>query len=294
MAPLTDPLVSIGLPVFNEERHLAEALDHLLAQDYSNLEILISDNDSEDDTAAICELYAARDGRIRYRRSEKNHGGVANFNLVVGLARGQYFTWASGHDLRDPAFVSRCVEVLEEDRSVVLAYPGAVWIDEFGQELEPLRGIVDTRGLKHPIWRYNTVLWGLVDGFPIYGVMRLDALRRSRMYRNVVSPDVALLAELALLGAFAYVPRLLLRMRKPADYGDWEVYLGKHFARSRGWRAQALYWRMLADLLRSSIGHTREPHWKLIGASSTMLCMSTKYRWMLTGLLPLRRRRSGQ
>ncbi len=81
------PLVSIGMPLHNAERHLAEALDSLLAQDYQNLELIISDNASSDATELIGRAYAERDTRIRYHRAETNHGAVWNFNRVLSSLR---------------------------------------------------------------------------------------------------------------------------------------------------------------------------------------------------------------
>src|SRR5690349_18517402 len=120
--PACAPLVSIGVPVHNEARYLAAALDALLAQDYPNLEIIVCDNVSDDATGAIAREYAARDRRVRYHRNANNVGGIENFNVALRLARGKYFAWAAGHDLRRPSFVSRCVRVLEADPPVVLCH----------------------------------------------------------------------------------------------------------------------------------------------------------------------------
>ena len=62
------PLVSIGVPIYNEERFLEESLVSLCSQDYSNLEIIISDNASIDGTSEICREFANRDPRIRHSR----------------------------------------------------------------------------------------------------------------------------------------------------------------------------------------------------------------------------------
>ena len=84
------PTLSVGLPVYNGERYLAESLDALLAQTYADFELIISDNASTDGTAEICREYAARDPRIRYVRQPVNVGAGPNHNLLVPLARGAY------------------------------------------------------------------------------------------------------------------------------------------------------------------------------------------------------------
>src|ERR1700726_3052082 len=141
------PLVSIGIPVFNAQRYLREALDSLIAQDYENIELVISENASTDGTAAICREYAARDPRVRYERAEMNQGAVWNFNRVYSLARGTYFMWAAFDDLRAPSYVRRCVERLEAQPSAVLCCTDVRLIDEAGRRIQP-----DPRmRLAHPV-----------------------------------------------------------------------------------------------------------------------------------------------
>src|SRR6266508_180906 len=93
------PLVSIGMPVFNGQRFIRQALDSLLSMDYPNFELIISDNASTDGTAEICQDYAARDRRIRFYRNAKNEGAFGNFARVLALARGNYFMWAAHDDI---------------------------------------------------------------------------------------------------------------------------------------------------------------------------------------------------
>lgn len=114
-------LVSIGMPVYNGERYIVEALDSLLAQDYENFELIISDNASTDRTQGICLEYTSRDKRIRYYRNETNMGALWNFNRVFELSSGEYFMWASHDDLWRPHFISELVGLLEATPSAVLA-----------------------------------------------------------------------------------------------------------------------------------------------------------------------------
>ena len=75
-------LVSIGVPVYNGEAYLAEALNSISRQTYDRLEVVISDNGSSDATADICRQRAALDPRIRFYRSGVNRGSAWNFNRV--------------------------------------------------------------------------------------------------------------------------------------------------------------------------------------------------------------------
>jgi len=90
---------SIGLPVYNGGKFIRETLDSLLAQTFTDFELIISDNASTDDTEAICREYSAKDKRIRYVRQSENLGQLLNFEFVLDQAVGEYFMWASADDL---------------------------------------------------------------------------------------------------------------------------------------------------------------------------------------------------
>src|SRR3989442_255266 len=127
------PRVSVGMPVYNGERYLAEAVDSLLAQTYEDFELIICDNASTDRTGEIARSYAARDTRVRYARNEKNLGAGGNFRRAVALASGEYFRWAASDDVCAPQSLARCVEVLDQEPAAVLAYPSTRFIDEHGR-----------------------------------------------------------------------------------------------------------------------------------------------------------------
>jgi glycosyltransferase involved in cell wall biosynthesis len=116
------PLVSIGMPVFNGERYLCESLDSLLGQTYENLEVVISDNASTDSTEAICREYMAKDARVRYHRNPANIGLTRNFRRVLGLSRGEYFTWASVDDVRPATIVEQFVDVFARNNEAVMVH----------------------------------------------------------------------------------------------------------------------------------------------------------------------------
>jgi len=85
------PKVSIGMPVFNGGATLREAIESLLAQSFTDFELIISDNGSTDDTEEICREYDAVDERIRYVRQPKNRGAAENWAFLLDQALGEYF-----------------------------------------------------------------------------------------------------------------------------------------------------------------------------------------------------------
>lgn len=97
--------VSIGMPVFNGEKYIREALDSLLTQTFTDFELIISDNASTDDTQAICEEYSRRDPRILYTRQIENMGILFNFQFVLDKAKGEYFMWAAADDRWDANWI---------------------------------------------------------------------------------------------------------------------------------------------------------------------------------------------
>jgi glycosyltransferase involved in cell wall biosynthesis len=210
------PRLTIGVPVYNGERHLAKALDSLLAQDMRDFRLIISDNASTDGTAAICREYLRRDPRVSYVRNDTNLGAAANYNRLLHMATTPYFKWASADDVCEPQLLSRCLQVLEARPEVVLAYPKTVLI---GEDDEFLRNHEDRLHMPFPapaerLRHFATRRW-LCNA--CFGVIRTDVLRRTALVRPYVSSDIALLAELALAGQFHEVPERLFRRRVAAS-----------------------------------------------------------------------------
>jgi glycosyltransferase involved in cell wall biosynthesis len=207
------PLVSIGMPTFNGARFIRQSLDALLAQDYDNFELIISDNGSTDATPRICQEYAGRDGRIVYLRNEINQGTIWNFKNVLDWSRGQYFMWAGDHDLWHSGWLSRCVAVLKDDPGVAIAYGQTMLIDEEGRELGETGDRIDTRGMG-VIERYRYLLWTLGWGNMVYGVHRSQWLKEDGLYLDEWWSDAYLLSALALRGTFAQLDEVLFFRRK--------------------------------------------------------------------------------
>ena len=141
------PQLSIGLPVYNGERFLPQALECLLAQTFGDFEILIGDNASTDRTEEICQDYVRRDQRLRYVRHERNLGAVANFNRVFHLTTAPLFKWAAHDDLHRETYLENCVRLLDEHPDTVLAHSNTLLIDEHS---EPFPFDPDGRVLSRP------------------------------------------------------------------------------------------------------------------------------------------------
>ena len=221
------PLVSIGMPIYNAERYLAQALESVLAQDYSNFELVISDNGSGDRTEEICRQFAARDSRIRYLRHAQNQGMPWNFARVVQEAKGEYFMWAAHDDLFHPSYIRKCLDKLS-------AHPEAIFCCT---EIN----FIDADGLPHSDWskkRYSNIetlgmtapqriheLISRMGWFATYGVMRLENARKISLGLNVFGYDVILIEEMLLLGDFVKVhePLFSKRIEKSKSAEDYQT-----------------------------------------------------------------------
>lgn len=208
------PLVSIGIPVFNEARFLEETLASLLQQDYPQIEFIISDNASTDATAEICRRTAAMDSRVRVLRCEKNIGSSANFLRCLDEATGEFFLWAGGHDLWSSNMISECIAALTTHPDSVVAVPESRWINAGSQPFGVRASILDTRGMD-PLARIFALLWANMH--PVYGVTRTAALRASEPIPNYSGADLILLARLILMGDFVPAPKALWSRRQTRE-----------------------------------------------------------------------------
>ena len=103
------PLVTIGIPTYNRARsYLREALESALAQSYPNIEIVVSDNGSTDDTEVVVRSYG--DSRIRYFKQQPPVVPNDNFNFCLFQARGAYFLLLHDDDKVDPDFIQTCLQ----------------------------------------------------------------------------------------------------------------------------------------------------------------------------------------
>lgn len=290
------PLVSIGMPVYNGERFICQALDSLLAQDYENVDLVISDNASTDRTEEICLEYASKVPRIRYYRNPVNIGASRNFNRLIALSSGKYFMFAADHDLWHPTFISRSVEILENNPEVILCYSRTMLIDANDNRLGLTPDQIDTRNMP-PVERYKYILWNLILCNMIYGVFRANVRGQILGFKQMLGCDHAVLAELALRGEFAQMADpLFYRRKNRADENDEDRKIrvltmldpvnGLKKARRKTedcYRKLAL--EHLAIIARASLSC---PH-KVYLAVETLLCFRRRFgvRWPGTKSLEL-------
>jgi glycosyltransferase involved in cell wall biosynthesis len=109
------PLVSVLMTAYNRERYIAEAIASVLCSSYQNLELIIVDDGSKDDTVKIAQDYAQRDNRIKLFINEKNLGDYPNRNEAISYATGKYFMFCDSDDTLLPESISKIVNLAEAD-----------------------------------------------------------------------------------------------------------------------------------------------------------------------------------
>lgn len=173
--------VSIGMPVFNGAKYIREALDSLLAQTFTDFELIISDNASTDGTEAICREHAEKDPRIRYVRQGENRGAEANFQFVLNEAKGQYFMWAAHDDRWSKDWIKNLRTLLMIDHGVGAAFGRIQTINEeskaiFHQANNRRFDFYGTRGGRR--LRYFVQPESLGKANPIYSLFRRDVINK--------------------------------------------------------------------------------------------------------------------
>lgn len=209
------PLVSIGMPVFNGGARVGDALRSALAQTYPNLEILVSDNGSTDDTPEVVRSVAGSDPRVVVHRHDENRGGIWNWSFVLGAARGEYFAWLAHDDVLEPEFVARTADVLRGHADASVCHNHYQPVGPDGLPIGPVH-VGTTATADDPRRRVAVALraWDLHAA--IYGLVRRDLAVRSLPFPVVLSADLVYTARLAYLGKVLDVPHVLQRKSVPA------------------------------------------------------------------------------
>ena len=267
------PRVAIGLPVYNGENYLRHALDGILAQTYTDFELIISDNASTDRTQEICLAYAARDARIRYERANINLGAAKNFNRAFELANSEYFMWAAHDDIMAPELLARCVEVLDRDPSIVLCHVQIKIIDDQGHVLTAYDDALKLHRVasERPHERFRDLIMIPHYCFDSYGLIRSSALRMRPIFEGHVSSDRNTLAEVGLIGKYHHVPEYLFfardHPRRSWPLWKWVEQFDTARVNQIPFPRWSLLWGYMRSVRRVPLPLIEELHcWLLIGA----------------------------
>lgn len=208
------PLVSVGIPVFNGSNYIKQAIESVLKQSYADIELLISDNCSTDNTYEICKSYMESDPRIILSRNESNLGAAPNFNKVFHLASGKYFMWLSHDDYIELNFIKECINILELSSSTVLCQSNLSIIDENNNFLKAHKLQQSGTDKLSKTGRFKNFVLNDQSCYEVFGVIRRDVLAQTSLIQSHISSDRHLIAELSLLGSFSTIEEYLFNSRE--------------------------------------------------------------------------------
>lgn len=234
------PQVSIGMPVYNGEPFIREALDSLLAQTFTDFELIISDNASTDGTEAICREYAAKDARIRYVRQVENRGAMPNFQFVLDEALGEYFMWAAADDVWLPKFIETCVKLLKTDASAQMAMTGYKCVSRFSpvfnRTFPAVLSLIEITNTEDRVLLYAKQPFSTHKDNLVYSLWRrsfikevISEIRSALMGRLIVGASMNEYALLKAPGRYA-AANLFLKRYRYVPPGHWAGPWVGHFA----------------------------------------------------------------
>lgn len=206
-----NPKISIGIPIYFGEIYLEDTLNNILEQSFVDFEIIISDNNPGGAPEKVAELFASENKHIRYIKHAKNKGALANWNSLIEHAKGEYFIYAGGHDLWSEGFLEGLYNTLLDNKDAVVAYAPSYWMEDPLENSKISTGYFDTSG-NQLIQRFNTVFWGVEEG--LYGLIRLDAIRKTRLQAQIIGSGAVWLSELSFFGQFVVTQGICRYRRK--------------------------------------------------------------------------------
>ena len=269
------PLASVGIPVFNGENYLDEAIGSVRKQTMPDLELVICDNASTDRTEQICLDHVASDARIVYVRNEFNLGAIPNYNKTFNLARGRYFKWLAHDDRILPRFLEATIAALEADPSAVLANSVVEYINRNGRPLATYETVLADADTAAPAKRFAALVLRSHSVVDVFATFRRAAWLGNRK-GSFHGEDRAFLAYMALKGRLIQVKEPLNQMREhpnrytravrsSRDRLSWHDTSRKGKINFPTLRLFAEYWKLTEAVALSS--------------SDRLRCQATLLRW---------------
>ena len=262
------PKVCIGIPVYNGEKFLRNALDCLLNQSYENIEIIISDDTSTDSTKSICEEYMKKDLRIKYILQKENLGAFHNFNFVLTQAKSKYFMWAEVDDKWEPEFIEKNIEVLESNPKIVGSISEVSWYGEkiIRGKSSVLKNLLKFRKTYDIFEEYGHVLptsgtfekkIGLYlrfnRGTGIFAVYRTEKLQKSILEKPIGGWDLIIILKVLRFGDINVLKENLMK-RYVVGQSSGSILFTQRKGDKTGWLASLFIYMPLTIWCLKNLG----------------------------------------
>lgn len=214
------------VPAYNSGRFIERMLDSLAEQTYPNIEILISDDRSTDNTLTVCRRFAQGHPNVTVVSQEQNLGWVANSNFLLNAAEGDYFFFAFDDDELAPTYVERLAQALSANHAAVVAHSDMRYVKEDGRSEVLSSDLLS--GVKRPFDRARIMLNNSDDWWIAFrGLYRATTCRELvGLKRNICGErgaDWLWLLAMTLRGQWVRVPgALYTKYRREGSVGSKE------------------------------------------------------------------------
>jgi glycosyltransferase involved in cell wall biosynthesis len=189
--------LTVLLPTYNRAASLPRAIGSVLCQTRADIELLISDNASEDETETLCRRYLVRDSRVHYFRQPVNRGPIGNFNWLLAQAKTDFVLMLADDDWLDADYIERCLAIIEDDPAVSIVTGATRYFEgDAPPDLVLNTNLTDSSGARR-VLRYLRNSW---SSAAFYGVLRTDAAREALPIPNVMGADWIFVAAMAFAG----------------------------------------------------------------------------------------------
>jgi len=188
-------VVSVIIPVYNAEKFIGKAIESVINQTYQNVEIIIVEDDSKDNTYNICKSYAEKDARIKLYKNEKNLGMMSNWNHALEYVKGKFWAKLDADDWWEQHFIEDCYNIISKDENVGMVSGRYVLIDE-NDQIIPNSEYQLPEQFKNAstdfIWKVKKGVYGMFEpnlAFQGNGLIRSEILQKLGNYTLLPAGD---------------------------------------------------------------------------------------------------------
>jgi glycosyltransferase involved in cell wall biosynthesis len=218
---ISNPVVSIGLPVFNGEKSIRKTIEAVLSQTFRNFELIISDNASTDSTYEICKEFEEKDKRVRCIQQKNNMGPWWNFKFVLKEAKSDYFLWTAADDHMSKNYLESNLEVIRKNKKCIGSVGKTNYFGTTVEELKPVLNDSLFGKLNKKIRRWLSSFF--IDSFQgtynekirmalkwtgaglyMYGIFKTDIFRKSMPKEKFFALESVFLLNLIKYGDIIY------------------------------------------------------------------------------------------
>lgn len=219
-----NPILTIGIPVYNEEKYLARTIESAIIQSFGNIRILIADNYSLDNSYEIMQSFAEKDNRLEITRHDQNIGALNNFKYLLFKAKTKYFMWLGGHDIIPYDYAYNLINKILLNAESVMSFGSVNYIDQdekivdfyhyyFNEDLASFDKFV----------RVYSLIKNLTDCTLIQGIYITEVLKKSFFDTPCLGFDHIVLTKAITFGRFDYDINTKYLRRVNREEGDLET-----------------------------------------------------------------------